>query len=186
MKKTVAIIVGHYGPGTGASCDGRDEWTMAFDDALALYESILHDGKIWPKMFYIDRREFRWRILDDLMTSGRTLRIKYNWTNEVQPDACLELHYNSAADNHAHGNELLVFEKSTFSDIMDLALTNLPNKHRPLKERPDLFLLRKLQDIPTAIIEPAFIFENCVVEDNWRSSYVSVLKNGLYHFMLDF
>ena len=51
MKK-VGVIVGHHGPGTGCSWDGRDEWSLAFDDATEIFKAFLIDGHVMPKLFH--------------------------------------------------------------------------------------------------------------------------------------
>ena len=181
MKHKVALIVGHYGPGTGCSTTGRDEWTLAQKDVELLYSELLREQLIQPLMFYIDRRELRWSILGDLLTTRNQIFIKSNWASAVQAAVAIEFHYNSAI-RIAEGNLIVAPMMSHFAQRMDRALTTLPNRHRDPIINSRFYLFQFMQDMPTIILEPAFIFEDAIDNDAWRPMLVAAVKHGIYDY----
>ena len=166
----VALIVGHIGPGTGATFEDRDEWSMARIDAQNLYDELKHSGDATPLYLSINRDELRWKILGDLLTDKTDDKIKARWIREVRADLAIDFHYNSAQDTRARGHEIIAPEFNYLAQCMDAALDILPNKHRDPIINNGFRLFRKLEgsDIPSVIIEPAFIFEPDVISAGWR------------------
>jgi len=183
--KRVAIICGHFGPWTGASWEGVDEWDLAQKSALAVYESLLQDQAFHPLLFQIDKSELRWTICRDFLGKRSSLRIKSRWIEEVSPDAVLEFHYNSAADFRACGHEVVYETFSNLVPAMDRGLEILPNRHRDPKRR-NLLLQSFLEELdnppPFVILEPAFIFEKDIHESEWNQFLITAVQYGLKEY----
>lgn len=177
MKK-LAILVGHYGRGTGASWQGRDEWALALADARALEERLIQEGRLGPLLFFIDQDTKDQGIA---WTTPRQIAVKLRWLADVKPDAALELHYNSAEDEGAAGNELCYYQLGDLPVEIGEAMKSLPNKHRGIKYRDNLRIL-KTEICPIAIVEPAFIFEPQVGGPEFRAAVVEALHRGINAF----
>ena len=182
MKHNIALIVGHYGPGTGCSTNGRDEWALAQKDVELLYSELLREQLVRPLMFNIDHRELRWKILGDLLTTRNQIAIKANWASAVQAIVAIEFHYNSADIAAVEGNLIVAPMMSQFAQFMDRALATLPNRHRDPIINSKFYFFQFMQDIPTIILEPAFIFEDAIEQDDWRPMLVSAVKHGIYDY----
>ena len=204
MKEKVCIIAGHYGRGTGAVYEGRDEFELAKRDTLELYYRIFTDNLVQPFFFHIDREDFRWKILGDMLSTKTQISIKANWVRAIKPACAIELHYNSAEKVtlavdpetgasrrireplvSVSGHEVVTPEESEFALCIDKALDGLENKKRRLFVKNNLLLFRRLKSsgVPTIIIEPAFIFEDGIETDEWTRLVAEVVSKGIYSFL---
>jgi len=180
MRPRVAILAGHYGPGTGASWQGRDEWTLARRDALMLYAELLRDEILVPPALEPFEETAKLTKLGSIRQAAR-------WAMTLPAHAIVELHYNSAAsqDMKIAGNELVVGNKGVYADTLDRALAALPNRHRDIKVRPELELFKCLPYHPVVIVEPAFIWEPQVETGEWSAQVAVALKHGLYKYFAE-
>ena len=189
MKRPrVAIIVGHYGRGTGARypVDAelvgdpvavRDEWTLASHYAIALYRELARDKLLSPTVFSVDRDTVPWRLFD--LSSRSTLDIKLRWIDLVDPDAVVECHYNSFGDERVAGNEVVVPKNDEFAKCMAGAFSALPNPNRSTKVMSlKIFRSRK----PTVVLEPAFLAEKIIESARWVPMVAVAAKQGLYKY----
>jgi len=176
MKK-IAIIVGHYGRGTGTSWKDRDEWELALRDARSLEARLRLDGKIEARVFSVDRDASAepWSTVSKIAAEHR-------WLEEYNPDIAVDLHYNSAEDERAQGHELCYYRIGDWPvSLLEAMKAGLPNVSRGMKLREDLLVL-KTQVCPIVIFEPAFIFEPQVEDLAWRQAVVDTLADGAYSY----
>ena len=171
MTPRVAILAGHYGPGTGASFEGRDEYTLARRDALMLYAELLRDELVIPMLEPVEAN-----TVAPIATAAR-------WVVAQKATIAVEMHYNShAGEPRATGNEVVAANATPLALAMDKALATLPNKHREWKLVSNL-LLPKLLDpvgIPCVLVEPAFIWEPQVETPEWPAQVAAAVKAGIY------
>ena len=189
MKPKVALIVGHYGPGTGCSFPHenhpdsndiahRDEFLYAISDVQAVHVKLEADDMVTPKFVVIDRRQEPWKWFN--WTNKLQLGVKLNWLADMQPDAAISFHYNSANTHNVSGNEIVTSEHSALSNVMDKAFDRwLPNRHRSIKIR-ELGIFKA--ECPIVIIEPAFIFESGILRGDWQGYVVKAVSEGIYEF----
>ena len=197
--KRVAVLVGHEGPGTGAEFDGRDEWTLCVSYADELLRLLDEDGVLEGVGVVIDSGNFPWS------TIRKVSKVPFwsRWTNidlriEAVRDlgpfhAAVELHLNSFLDpmglRTASGMEVFIRRKPgpktrRLGTLLHQALAEkVTLKDRGLK-RKSFRVLRGLhnQNIPAALIEPAFLVEDRTVSAEWRSTLARALSEGLYKY----
>lgn len=195
MKRKLGILVGHYGPGTGASYNGRDEWMLAYVDAGLLMREICHAlPSIDPIVIAIDHRKPLWVAINGEIgerggLKDRNQEIRAKWALAEACEAIIELHYNSDETHKARGHEVY-YDDGEFgdSDAVKLATAINAGLTAEFPEHPNrgakpgryqvLDMARKWA-MPAAIVEPAFISEDVVAAVDWRDRYVRALIEGL-------
>lgn len=193
MRK-VGIAVGHFGPGTGAVHEQHDEWTLAHADACAIALQLHDEGKLCPVLLAIDRTAHPWDLIRranrlNLFADLGDINVRYEWAVREEVDVLVELHYNSALTGRPAGHEVWVRTLpgpktkrlgALMIDALDARLTN-PGRGLRQKSYRTLFRLHAA-DVPAVIIEPAFIWEECVVQPEWQASYRRAVVSALYSF----
>lgn len=174
MKPIVAILAGHHGRGTGATSFGRDEWELAWWDKFELFAALMHDNIVYPVMEPVaedmDPREHA-----PITRAAR-------WALSQKPAVIIDLHYNAMETPGYEGHLVVSNTMTPFVEAMERALDTLPNRHRDTIINAD-FLLPKLVDpIPCVLLEPAFIFEPCVGNPQWRPMLIAAIKAGIYGY----
>jgi len=196
MKK-IGILVGHFGPCTGAENEGRDEWRMALQDAVRLSKMIQNDGLASPVLIYIDKNEHPWDLIQQVskvsppsfLGGWGNIDLRVAWALREQVDVAVELHINSA-NGRPEGHEIFVRRApgpktrrlgQMLINSLDEFLPDHTSRGLKLKSYR---VLRKLHaaDIPAAIVEPAFITEKCLGLQEWREKYVRAVAMALYRF----
>lgn len=162
----VALIVGHYGPGTGAVCEavGVDEFLLAEETALRTYDKLLVDEDILPLLFKLDRREMYTHIWRDYLDRVSSIKVKARWISDTAPDAFVEFHYNSESlPELIKGNEIVVDKVNPLGEVLSQSFADtLPNNPRGVKVQRLLLpkLVRKFGcKAPGALVEPGFLEE---------------------------
>lgn len=199
--KSVAILVGHCGPGTGASMGERDEWGLCMGYAEALRDLLDAGGVARGHIVSVNR--FDWPLKQANQLANGLIFAK-PWSNidlraaacagGIRVDAAIELHLNRYSLNYPGRPKAVGFEvfikrypgprtqrlgKSLHRALRD----TLGSRDRGLKQK-SFRILRKLhaQNVPAALIEPAFLVENRVVLKEWRGALVGALSEGLHAF----
>jgi len=168
----VCILAGHHGPKTGASYNGLDEWTLVRHDAGELFVALQRDGILTPML----------EPYDDDPSEGRPILRAARWCKAHNADAVIEFHYNSHTSTTPTGHCVVSNKLTPFVTCMANALDVLPNKRRDTIINEGFILPRLVEPIPCVLLEPAFIFEACVVLPEWRAMLVSAVKEGLYKY----
>jgi N-acetylmuramoyl-L-alanine amidase len=174
MKPVLAILAGHHGTGTGASFEDRDEWTLAREDALALFDELLRDGIVTPVLEPVEQ--------DNDIHEKAPITRAARWAIAQKADAVIELHYNSFFTTNCSGHTVKANKLTPFVDCMARALDALPNRRRDTEINAGMILCNELGATPSVLIEPAFIFEPIVETVEWRPMLVAALKQGLYKY----
>lgn len=197
MKRKLGIMVGHYGLGTGASYELRDEWALAMQDATELSSRLLLDGFVEPIIISIDRANMTWHIVDKCFRdagglSRKNINLRAEWATSAQCDLAVELHYNSYTDASVIGHEVLVYRDAPIEgpsrcfahEIIAQLNERFPqHRNRGIKDR-GIAILRLLDKImPIVLVEPAFIFEEILDRTTWREEYADALKSAVYRFL---
>lgn len=197
MKRKVGILVGHYGVGTGATFEERDEWALSMLDAQELFAKLNLDGLVEPAIFSIDRRNTHWQIVDRVFgdaggLSGRNINLRAEWAELVECDLAIELHYNSFSDPGVSGHEVLVNREAGAEngsrrlarEIIDQLSAKFPmHRNRGIKDS-GVAILRLLDpSMAAALIEPAFIFEEILARSAWRDEYADALRSAVYRYL---
>lgn len=194
--KRVGILVGHYGEDTGANSGRRDEWELAYADAIQLAQLLDQENKLLPVFIHIDRREHPWDLVQSVskisppsfLGGWGNIDVRVQWALRDKVDAAVEFHVNSSKGTAA-GHEVFI-RRSPGPNTRKLGqlLINeldlvLENDRRGLKHK-SFRVLRKLHafNIPAAILEPAFITESRWESEQWRDKYVGAVKTALYRF----
>jgi len=198
MKRRVAILVGHHGPGTGASFDTRDEWTYSMAAAGLLSNMLVKDG-IEASVVFIDHRQPMWvAVSSELGEKGglkvRNQEIRAKWAATIGVDCAVELHMNSAVDHDVAGHEVIVDDDEpvnspshnlakSINTALGLAFPGHPNRGVKLMKLQVLDMLRTFH-IPCCLVEPAFLFEDLVADERaWRENYTAALFAGIKTFL---
>ena len=90
-----------------------------------------------------------------------TLQEKVSFINAYGAEVAIELHLNSATDTKVRGTECLYYPGSAEGFKIALQLsktisTNINTPNRGIKERPDLYFLRKTR-CPAVVLEADFL-----------------------------
>lgn len=192
MKK-IGILVGHFGRGTGASYENRDEWILSRRDAFLVQNLLNQDEEMQADVIILDHKMHPFDLLLPLLSKWGYLSFKNilnidlraAWAIRSELDLAIELHYNSAINKSAEGHEIFISrDASQGSLILAGAISRqlnlrIGNKDRGIK-RKNFRILRKLNPhIPVCILEPAFIWEPAVGVDKWALQYARALRDGI-------
>jgi len=186
-RPTAALIVGHYGRGTGATYPPhalatgaviKDEVALANRDAVNVFGELARDNLVTPLIFSIDRHVPVWKYVH--LTTSIQLDIKLRWIEDVKPDVVVEFHYNSFSDESVEGNEVVAAGLTPFAGVMAHALHALPNKSRATKVKR-LKIFRATP--PTVIVEPAFLAEKRVESIRFAAMVAVAVKHGVYKYL---
>jgi N-acetylmuramoyl-L-alanine amidase len=183
-RPRVGLLVGHHGPGTGASAGGRDEWTLCRGDATALAQQLAAEGLLEPVLL----------VVEDPAARG-TANILRRAAAAVQAGvvAAVEFHLNAApippSGKSPGGDETWVRRapgpktQQLGALLVEEFNKRLANPDRGLKEG-DWLVLRRLHaaGIPAALLEPEFVGQPRCADPTWRASYVAAVKMALYRY----
>lgn len=191
----VGILVGHFGSGTGAVLSPRDEWTLAYNDALKLVQLLDKENRLHPVFIHVDREQHPWDLVQRVSKASvptflglhGNIDVRYEWALREQIDAAVEFHVNSTKG--ARGHEVFIRRwpgprtRRLGQCLINEFDATLGNAARGLKEK-SYRILRRLHaaNIPAAILEPAFIEETIWDSKAWRDEYVGAVRTALYHF----
>lgn len=193
--KRVGILIGHFGSGTGACNQDRDEWALACMDSLKLAELLRKDGLLQPVVIGVNKKEHPWDLVQKVskisppsfLGGWGNIDIRVAWAIRDEVDAAVEFHINSAK-GPAEGHEVFIrrlpgpqtrrLGKCLIDEFEVLGNSNRGLKHKSFR------ILRKLHaaNIPAAILEPAFLTEVNWGSREWREQYVSAVRTALYRF----
>jgi len=157
MSADVAIVIGHHPDeeGAGMTVEGRTIQEYDFFDAFA---DALRAGL------------GGYGIKADVVTrpNKRPDQALMRRIRDTGADCGIELHYNAAATEEAHGTEMLYAPDSGGRELaealQELTVRALGTESRGVKERTDLYVLRHAE-IPFVVTEPAF---GTNAEDTWK------------------
>lgn len=201
--KTVGILVGHYGRGTGASHGDFDEWKLAMQDASLLADRLNADKIVNWKLIALDKDSHPWDLVQKLWPMGSKYgdkKLREQWARREHLDLAIELHYNShttqfwtskkTGQRHPiQGHQVMIHTDQVHPHSIDLAHSlqtalnsKLGNRDRGIK-KASLSILRRLKHIPCVLVEPAFIFESSIREPSWPDVYSEALQDGIYDFL---
>ena len=150
----VALFVGHKGPGTGAACEGVDEFEQAQKAACAIGVALMLRG----------HQPFVCTGQGEHYLEQRSLLAE-----TCRPDVAISCHFNSVKDVRAHGCEVLYHPDDESAETLALACaasichrTGVHLRHAERAgtvARSDLRVLRYMHNssIPTVLIEPLFL-----------------------------
>jgi len=177
----LAIIAGHHGPGTGAAYLDRDEWAFNVQTAVALYSRIAGEGSLPCDLRYVNQS------FPGPHAEEQIFELKAAWARGIGATHVIEIHYNSQEDLKAplaEGNELLwnVGTEAHWVACLQNGLATLPNPHRPGFAGPHKRIFTILPELQVAIVEPAFLFEDRILEPSWIPTVCNALKAGLYEY----
>lgn len=193
-KPKFGILVGHYGPGTGTSSNGRDEWTYAYVDAGFLHRELCHRNVCDPIVIAIDQRQPMWSSVNQEIgerggLKDRNQELRAHWAIAAGCVWAIELHYNSEPTGKARGFETF-YDNDSFSadEAVNLAAVIVRCLAAEFPDRPNrgakpgryqiLEICRKAS-LPAVIVEPAFLWEDAVGASDWRERYVRALANAI-------
>jgi len=150
----VALFVGHKGPGTGASCEGVDEFEQAQKAAVSIGVALMLRGH--QPFVCTGQGE---HYLEQRCLLAETCR----------PDVAISCHFNAHEDERAHGCEVLYHPEDESAETLALACaanicqrTGVHLRHAEqvgTVPRNDLKVLNYMHSskIPTVLIEPLFL-----------------------------
>lgn len=161
---TVMIDIGHYKNDSGAVYNGLREVEFNIKIANLL---VTHLEKSGVKV---------------LISTG-TLQERVDLEHKYKPDYFVSLHTNSGGGD---GTEVLVYKKEGIQlkiaeSIINQIVSNKVNNSRGVKERPDLFVLRKTY-APAVLVEFAFIDTKdieCIDTDLEQDLMAKCIAKGL-------
>jgi N-acetylmuramoyl-L-alanine amidase len=201
INKLVGISIGHYGPGTGASFEGRDEWEICMDAGTQIFNRLMNDGVVDCELIWLNKKEHPWNIIHRLFNLGDdadNMDLRAEWAIREDCDLFIELHMNSHKSTHwadgkgkehpIQGHEILIFDKPQDHSIELARHINvgfsqfLDNRKRGIKKRK-LYILRRLDRLmPTILVEPYFLFEDCLGEGKEEAlgALVQGITKGIY------
>jgi N-acetylmuramoyl-L-alanine amidase len=196
------ILVGHYGSGTGASFNTRDEFELAAADAFELARQLERDGLIAPSVIVADQTLHPWDLVQKIsrisppsfLGGWGNIDLRAEWAIRDGVDVALEFHLNRSRLNdwglvEAEGHEVFIRRKPGLRTrrlgeiLLEEMNVLLGNRNRGLKEK-NFRILRKLHaaNIPAALLEPAFLAERVIGSSRWRAQYIGAIKGALYRY----
>jgi len=193
----VGISVGHFGPGTGASFQLTDEWTVANTNASDIVLRLHKEGKLTPVFITINRDQHPWDLIQQVsklsppsfLGALGNVDVRYEWAIREKIGALVELHYNSAAFGKPEGHEVWVrtLPGPKTKHLGELLIKEfddqLENPARGLKQKAYRTLVKlHSANVPAVILEPAFIWEECIVQREWQEKYRNAVITALYSF----
>ena len=150
----VALFVGHRGPGTGAACEGVDEFEQAQKAAVAIGAALMLRG----------HQPFICTGQGEHYLEQRALLAE-----ACRPDVAIACHFNAATDERAHGCEVLHHADDESAASLALACAaNICNRTGVHMRHADtcgtvpkttLKVLNYMHSsqIPAVLIEPLFL-----------------------------
>ena len=150
----VALFVGHKGPGTGAACEGVDEFGQAQKAAVSIGAALMLRG----------HQPFICTGQGEHYLEQRALLAEV-----CEPDVAISCHFNAASDERAHGCEALHHPDDESAASLALACaaniahrTGVHMRHADTcgtVPRTDLKILNYMHNsqVPTVLIEPLFL-----------------------------
>ena len=175
---TIAILVGHFGKGTGNSWNDRDEYEWAWMDAHTISKMLEGLGHR-VIMGYVDRddirdRAFAMEFAEKGGLKDRNHAIRANMAIVAKADCAVEFHYNGFTDTSVKGHEVLIDNdepEGSKSEVLarqihdNLSIVMPLHPQRGVKrQRLIVTELLRRAGIPCCLVEPAFLFES-ILED---------------------
>jgi len=127
---------------------------------LSLSEHVEAYKITWMLRDQLERRGVKTEFISCFQTLTRKIAVvNYRCEDAIKPAAAIEIHFNSAAVDTAHGTEVLHYGASTkelAARISRKIAVAIGTRDRGPKVRPDLGWL-KLTKCPAVIVEVSFI-----------------------------
>jgi N-acetylmuramoyl-L-alanine amidase len=161
---TIVIDIGHHENDSGAVANSLREVDLNVSICKYLVKELERHG------------------LKVVVTTG-TLQNRAKVANDIEADWFISVHNNAGGGD---GTEVLVYsnqlpQKAMAQNILDEIVNQGLNNSRGIKERPDVYVLRKTI-MPAVLIECAFIDtkdKECIDEEHEREVFGKAIAKGI-------
>jgi len=161
---TIVIDIGHHENDSGAVANGLRE----VDLNVSICKYLVKD---------LERHAVK------VITTAGTLQNRAKVANDIEADWFISVHNNAGGGD---GTEVLVYknqypQKGMAQNILDEIVNQGLNNSRGIKERPDVYVLRKTI-MPAVLIECAFIDtkdKEAIDEEHEREAFGKAIAKGI-------
>lgn len=161
---TIVVDIGHHENDSGAVANSLREVDLNVSICKYLVKDLERHG------------------LKVVVTTG-TLQARANKSNSIEADWFISIHNNAGGGD---GTEVLVYknkfpQKAMAQNILDEIVSQGLNNSRGIKERPDLYVLKKT-NCPAVLIECAFIDSKdvqCIDDEEEREAFGKAIAKGI-------